>query len=206
MHRCHKSTGFYSVLCWFDMPIRHETRCRSWGNAAGVRFYGFIAVQNWAAPHVKYPRPYDVYRAIRIVPKSPARKAHRVNPRTAVLPCGATDCCASPRMRRASRKSGRASRSRYHRHPFIRILIPSCVCSASTSAPAPSNSSRSMPTASNARSRANRIRCRRRDRAGPRSRPRRGGTRSCARPRACRPTSARRSWPSACRARCTASC
>ncbi|WP_268838812.1 FGGY family carbohydrate kinase, partial [Burkholderia sp. WTPI3] len=53
--------------------------------AAGVRFTGFIALQNSADPRVKYRRLYGVYRACGIVAKSTCEKSCRVNPRAAVF-------------------------------------------------------------------------------------------------------------------------
>ncbi|WP_232490405.1 hypothetical protein, partial [Burkholderia ubonensis] len=49
-------------------------------SAAGVRFHGFIAVQNNADSHVKYGALYGVYRNSGIVVISGREKMHRVNP------------------------------------------------------------------------------------------------------------------------------
>ncbi|WP_232457522.1 hypothetical protein, partial [Burkholderia ubonensis] len=120
---------FAGSICRFGMKrgVAHRE------SAAGVRFPGFIAVQNNADSHVKYGTLYGVYRNSGIVVISGCEKLHRVNPRTGVLKHMANSIAFAIHDRE---KMGRILRSRYHRSLSIQIVASSCACSESISAPA----------------------------------------------------------------------
>ncbi|MEK7989256.1 hypothetical protein AAB988_39650, partial [Burkholderia contaminans] len=127
---------FAGSICHFGM----EQGVDHGETAAGVRFPGFIALQNSAGPRVKYRPLYGVYRAGGIVAKSAWGKSRRVNPRTAAFarkaqPGGTRPAIACSACRDDGKKRGA------HRDPVIidirsfEFALTSCACSESTSAP-----------------------------------------------------------------------